>query len=173
MLQRASASTLPFGIDDPSNKPAKGSDLSDMLVDFYNQGKQGSSGRGSLKPKSIPLVATNYKLRQEERVQSRLCIIPFTKPSIAPTTEEQQEAFDELDDILIGGELSSVCGWAIKQKVSLEDKEKFKAMKLTLRPHFQGRSVLNWAYLAICLKEVSILLVFICFLLTLIKLGFY
>lgn len=66
-MQRASASTLPFGIDDPSEKPSKGSDLNDALVDLYNQGKQASLRRGTLVPKSIPLVATNYKLRQEER----------------------------------------------------------------------------------------------------------
>lgn len=129
-----------------------------MLVDFYNKGNQGASGRGSIGPKSIPLVATNYKLRQEERVQSRLCIIPFKKPSIAPTTEDQQTAFDELDDILMSGELSSVCGWAIKQREILEEKDKFKAMKAILRPHFEGRSVLNWAYIGICLKEVIVFL---------------
>ena len=60
-------STLPFGIDDPNEKPTKGSDLSDILVDLYNQGKQASLRRGTLIPKSVPLVATNYKLKQEER----------------------------------------------------------------------------------------------------------
>ena len=84
-----------------------------------------------------------------------MCVIPFTKPSIAPTTEKQQEKFDELEDMLVAGELSSACGWAIKQMAILEDKEKFKAMRTTLRPFFQGRSVLNWTYVALCLQQVS------------------
>lgn len=88
------------------------------------------------------------------RVQSRVCVIPFTKPSISPTTEEQQLKFDELEDMLVGGELSSLCGWVIKQIAVLEDKEQFKEMRKTLRPFFQGRSVLNWTFVAICLKQV-------------------
>ena len=89
------------------------------------------------------------------RVQSRVCVIPFSKPSISPINEDQQKAFDELDDIMVAGELSSACGWAIRQKAVLVDKEKFKEMRTTLRPFFQGRSVLNWTYVAICLKQVS------------------
>ena len=33
ILEWASVSTLPFGIDDPAEKPNKGSDLSDIVVD--------------------------------------------------------------------------------------------------------------------------------------------
>ena len=39
IMERASVPTLPFAIDDPSQKPTKGSDLSDIVVDHYNQGK--------------------------------------------------------------------------------------------------------------------------------------
>ena len=31
------------------------------------------------------------------RVHSSVCVVPFSKPSVAPFTDEQQEAFDELD----------------------------------------------------------------------------
>lgn len=166
LMQRASISTLPFGIDDPSSKPAKGSDLSEVLVELYNKGKQGSSGRSSVEPKSIPLVTT-VKTRREGTVENMYCSFCKAVNSTAvPTTDKQQEAFDELDDILMGGDLSSVCGWAIKQRASLEDKEKLKAMKLILRPFFQGRSVINWVYVAICLREVS---TFICICLLLIN----
>ena len=67
ILERAATSTLPFAIDDPSEKPIKGSDINDVVVDLYNRGKVASLRRGAVVPKSIPLVATNYKLRQEER----------------------------------------------------------------------------------------------------------
>lgn len=137
LLQRASISTLPFGIDDPANKPTKGNDLSDDLVDLYNKGKTGSLGRTTVEPKSVPLVTTNYRLKQEERVQSRLCIIPFAKPSIAPITDEQQEAYDELDDLLAGEELSSVCGWAIAQRAALLNNE---SHKVDIEEFFPGES---------------------------------
>ena len=67
ILERAAASTLPFGIDDPNDKSNKGSNLNEILVDLYNQGKTGSLRRTTLIPKSIPIVATNYKLNQDER----------------------------------------------------------------------------------------------------------
>ena len=51
-------STLPFAIDDHAEKRTK---ASDVVVDLYNHGKT------ERVPKSIPLIATNYKLRQEER----------------------------------------------------------------------------------------------------------
>lgn len=71
ILEWASVSTLPFGIDDPAEKPSKGSDLCDIVVDLYNCGKTATLRRGAVVPKSMPLVATNYQLRQEER-----CSIP-------------------------------------------------------------------------------------------------
>ena len=67
ILERATVSTLQFGIDDPSQKPSKGSDINDVIVDIYNRGKIASMRRGSAVPISVPLVATNYSLWQEER----------------------------------------------------------------------------------------------------------
>ena len=67
ILERATVSTLPFAIDDPSQKPTKGSDLNEIVVDLYNRGKIASMRRGSAIPMTVPVIATNYALSQEER----------------------------------------------------------------------------------------------------------
>ena len=72
IMERASVSTLPFAIDDPSQKPTKGSELSDIVVDLYNHRKVASLQKGPVLPHSIPLVATIYELQQEERFVSHL-----------------------------------------------------------------------------------------------------
>lgn len=66
ILERSSMSTLPFAIDDPSQTPTKGSDLNELIVDLYNKGKSASL-RKETTPRSLPLVATNYRLKAEER----------------------------------------------------------------------------------------------------------
>ena len=66
VLERSSASTLPFGIDDPASSPSKGRDLNEIIVELFNKGKSVSLRREN-SPKSIPVVATNYKLKAEER----------------------------------------------------------------------------------------------------------
>ena len=57
--------TLPFGIDDPASSPSKGRDLNEVVVDIFNKGKSVSLRR-EVTPKSVPIVATNYKLKSEE-----------------------------------------------------------------------------------------------------------
>lgn len=89
------------------------------------------------------------------RVQSRVCVIPFEKPSIAPSTEERQDAFEDLEDMLADGLPSSAFGWAVAQKALLQDKEAIRDLKSRFRSHFQGRAVQNWSLLALCLKQVS------------------
>ena len=89
------------------------------------------------------------------RVQSRVCIIRFSKPSIAPLTEEEQTDFDTLDDMILEGGLSKAIGFAIAAGKVLQDKTKFKEMRASLRSYFQGREINNWTNLALCLKEVA------------------
>lgn len=67
ILERASASSLPFAIDDPSKVPTKQNDLSEVVVDLYNGGRTASLRRGAAAAKSLPLVALNYSLKKEER----------------------------------------------------------------------------------------------------------
>ena len=68
-LERASMSSLPFGIDDPP-KGSKGNDISDLIVDLYQGGKTANLRKGALSPKSLPLVASNFSIRAEARYAS-------------------------------------------------------------------------------------------------------
>ncbi len=84
-------------------------------------------------------------------------LVPFVKPSTAPVTDEQQDAYNKMDDMIDEGVLSSVCGWAIRQRQIVANKEKLKARKSHLRHHFKGRSVLNWTLVAVCLEQVRLI----------------
>ena len=80
-LQRSAECTLPFGIDDPQNSSSSSSktnrlDLPELIVDLYNAGKSANLVKGSKKPKSVPLVASNYDLlSREDRLQFTCYII--------------------------------------------------------------------------------------------------
>ena len=80
--------------------------------------------------------------------------MPFKKPAVTPEMDEQQDAFDQLDDILGEGTPSSAVGWAIKQQSVLGSKEEIRATKRLLWGSFLGRSAHNWALLTICAKQV-------------------
>ena len=80
--------------------------------------------------------------------------MPFSKPSIAPSTDQQQEAYEELEEMLNGGALSSMCGWIISMEKVLTNKDKLKEMKSRVQQHFEGRLVSNWTLLGVCLQEV-------------------
>ncbi len=41
--------------------------------------------------------------------------MPFNMPEVSPQNDEQQEAFDALDDILEDRKPSSAMGWAFQQ----------------------------------------------------------
>lgn len=88
------------------------------------------------------------------RVQSRVCVVPFTPPKIAPTTESQQDSFDELDDLLTEDTFSSACGWVIQLCKLLQDRNVVQDMAREFRPHYGGRKAINWALLTVCVKEV-------------------
>lgn len=64
--ERATASTLPFAIDDPSETAS----LSDIIVTLFNKGQIGKSRskRESKKlPIAAPIISTNYPLKKEPR----------------------------------------------------------------------------------------------------------
>ena len=67
ILERASVSTLPFGVDDPSAITSKQCNLSDVIVDLYNGGRSGSMRKGVTCAHSIPIIAINHSLPHEER----------------------------------------------------------------------------------------------------------
>ena len=84
----------------------------------------------------------------------QVCIIPFHKPSIVAITPTEQEAFDDLDELLNEGSLSGVLGWLVRQHSVLTDTMKIKQMKLKLSDYFSGRSLSNWALLLLCTQQV-------------------
>ena len=180
ILERASASTMPFAIDDPTKVPSKNCDLSDVIVELHNGGKFANLRSGAQYAKSMPLAALNYSLRKEERcmcissqaittfymyklsfsscrVTSRTCIVPFTMPTVSPQNEEQQEAFDTLDDILEDKQPSAAVCWAIQQHAVVTQKHEIRQMKQSLQGSFKGRAQRNWALLTLCGKQVCTL----------------
>lgn len=81
--------------------------------------------------------------------------MPFNKPSVAPQSEDEQTAFDELDDIIEEREISACVGWAVKLKKSLICKDEVREMRSLITGSFTGRSAHNWALLLLCTKQVN------------------
>uniref|UniRef100_A0A1X7UDQ1 Uncharacterized protein n=1 Tax=Amphimedon queenslandica TaxID=400682 RepID=A0A1X7UDQ1_AMPQE len=77
-----------------------GNDLNDIIVDLYNKNPSATFNRGSRQPRSIPIISTNFCLRQEERVQSRISIVPFSKPSVALENNSEHDSYEALDEML-------------------------------------------------------------------------
>ena len=70
-LERSATSTLPYGIDDPqtgrAGAKANRLDLPELIVDLYNAAKSANAVKGSKKPKSAPVVATNWNIKDDDR----------------------------------------------------------------------------------------------------------
>lgn len=82
-------------------------------------------------------------------------IVSFKTPSVAPTTEIEEDAFIELDSIISSGKLSSAIGWAICCGENLAELKKdiLKYCK-RLKGAFSGRDLKNWATLMFFLDQV-------------------
>ena len=65
-LERSALSCLPYGIDEvcTTNKQF---DFVKFVVDLYGGAKTANLRRGSLMPHSIPLIATNFKVKDDPR----------------------------------------------------------------------------------------------------------
>ena len=83
-------------------------------------------------------------------------MVPFNKPCVAPESEDDQKAFDEVDDLIGEHEMSTCVGWAIQLKKVLMCKEAVREMRASLLRVFLGRSTQNWALLLICAKQVKV-----------------
>lgn len=76
-LDRSAESTLPYGIDDPQMQATSGRsksnfiDLQELIVDLYNGAKTANAVKGSRKPRSAPIVATNFDLVRNHRYVSQ------------------------------------------------------------------------------------------------------
>ena len=69
----SSESTLPYGIDDPLLKGTAGSsktnllDVRELVVDLYNGAKSANALKGSRRPRSAPIIASNFDLKDDSR----------------------------------------------------------------------------------------------------------
>jgi hypothetical protein len=99
-------------------------ELSTPLVAIYHSFPQNE------KYMQLPLQLINI---QFHKVQSRVCIIPFTKPSVAPTTEEEHLAFDELEDAL-----DALLHGPSGLNLCLKTKKKFSVLDHYSREFFKG-----------------------------------
>ncbi len=69
-LERSAVSSLPYAIDDPPKARSKNNsvDVDDLIVDLHDGCKTANLRSGPLKPISIPLVASNFSQKQEDRL---------------------------------------------------------------------------------------------------------
>lgn len=72
LMERSSRSTLPFCIEEAGSKGKSRSktnflDLPELIIDLYNGAKSANLKTGSLKPKSIPVTASNFDVDEVER----------------------------------------------------------------------------------------------------------
>ena len=66
--ETAAISSLPFAIDDtPRSRSGSALDINDLIVDLYNGCKIANLRKNSLKPNSIPIIATNFFLDSDQR----------------------------------------------------------------------------------------------------------
>ncbi len=72
-LERASRSTLPFAIEEAKGKKGRSQvnqvDLTELIVDLYNGSRMANLRTGSVKPRSITILATNFDVEQMERLE--------------------------------------------------------------------------------------------------------
>ena len=69
-MERASRSSLPFGIEEamPSKKGKINKlDLTELVIDLYDGAVSANMKTGTLKPKSAPVIATNFELDSIDR----------------------------------------------------------------------------------------------------------
>ena len=83
-----------------------------------------------------------------------MCVVPFSKPSIAAVSADELEAFDEIDEMIDSNLLCQALGWIIKQKGTIHNKQKLRATKQKLLKTFTGRALANWALVALSTQEV-------------------
>lgn len=83
----------------------------------------------------------------------------FNPPSVAPSTDEEEEAFMELESIIASGQLSSAIGWAIRCGENLAQRKRdLLNLGKKLKGAFSGRVLKNWATLLFFLDQVIIIM---------------
>ena len=64
-------STLHFAVDDPTAEKSKQFNLDDIIVELFNGGRTASMRKGVTAAESVPLLAINHSLRQDERYMNQ------------------------------------------------------------------------------------------------------
>ena len=80
--------------------------------------------------------------------------MPFTKPSITPESDDQVDAFDDLEEMIEAKRLSVAVGWIISMNRKVHDKPALQEVKRSLKSAFTGRTLDNWTTVALCTYEV-------------------
>ena len=74
---------------------------------------------------------------------------------MCPESEEEEDAFDELKDLVSTNRLSAAVGWAIQlRKEVLLNGDQIRELKRELYGSFRGRSAMNWAILLFFAEKV-------------------
>lgn len=82
-------------------------------------------------------------------------MIPFEPPTVCPESDEEEDAFDELVDLMSNNRLSAAVGWAIQlRKEVLLNGDRIRELKRELYGSFQGRSAMNWALLLFVAEKI-------------------
>ena len=82
-------------------------------------------------------------------------VIPFEQPPVCQESEEEEDAFDELEDLVSTNRLSAAVGWAIQlRKEVLLNGDRIRELKRELYGSFCGRSAINWAILLFFAEKV-------------------
>ena len=71
-LERSCRSTLPFGIEEAAKgksgkSKANQLDITELVIDLNNGVRSTNLKTGSLKPKSVPVLASNFDIEEVER----------------------------------------------------------------------------------------------------------
>ena len=85
-------------------------------------------------------------------------MIPFEQPTECPESDEEEDAFDELEGLVSSNRLSAAVGWAIQlRREVLLNGDRIRGLKRELYGSFQGRSAMNWALLLFVAEKVHVL----------------
>ena len=87
-------------------------------------------------------------------------MVPFSLPSIGPTTTMECQGFEDFEEALKKGVYSSAIGWVIRQKEKLlksSAKEFITTVKIELQGHFgmKVRSCISWAVCLFFINQVK------------------
>lgn len=103
----------------------------------------------------IDIVVNHCVVFKLYRVCTRATVLNFVEPSVGPSTEEEEDVFPELEELISSGEISKCIGWAISLGQRDNLREDVLAIKDKLRGVMGGRKCKNWAIILYFVKQVS------------------